>query len=98
MSAITRSARGEECQVRISGCCNEDTETTVLAHIGGAGMAMKHNDIEASYCCSTCHDIIDGRSLSSFSQTQIKLWHHEGCMRTRKILIDKGLITIECKQ
>ena len=98
MSRITKSARGEECQVRIPGVCNHNPETTIFAHINGGGMGMKQLDTEGSYCCSSCHDALDGRAKAwaEFSSNDpiIKLYHHEGAMRTRKILIDKGLIKI----
>jgi len=94
MSKITESARNEPCQVRIDGICSHDPSTTVLAHIGGGGMGFKNPDIEASYCCSSCHDAIDGRIQTEFSRELLELWHHQGAMRTRKKLIEKGLIVI----
>ena len=95
MSKIRKSAKGQDCTVRIPGICNFMPETTVLAHINGGGMGTKHSDIEAAYCCSSCHDVIDSRAKCSQHQwAQIKVWHHEGAMRTRKILLDKGLIVI----
>ncbi len=95
MSKITKSARGEECQVRIPGYCNFDNDTTILAHVNGGGMGMKNLDIEASYCCSTCHDVLDGRIKTAWTDQEIKLWFFESAMRTRKILIDKKLILIK---
>lgn len=94
MSKITKSAKGEQCQVRLQFVCNGDPETVVLAHIGGAGMGMKQPDTEAAYCCSACHDVLDGRVKTKISVAMLKLFHHEGAMRTRKKLIDKGLILI----
>ena len=94
MSKIAKSARNEHCLVRIDGVCNFDDSTTVLAHIGGGGMAYKNNDIEASYCCSSCHDVLDGRVQTKFSKDLLDLWHHQGAMRTRAKLIEKGLILI----
>ena len=95
MSKITQSARGEDCQVRIPNICNHNPETVVFAHIGGGGMGMKQPDSEGAYCCSDCHDAIDMRSNQGFAATAMKLWHHEGAMRTRKILIDKGLLILK---
>ncbi len=98
MSKITKSANGELCEVRIPGVCNYNPETTVFAHIGGGGMGIKQPDTEGAYCCSACHDELDGRTRKleefPFRVELLKLHHHEGCMRTRKILIEKGLITI----
>jgi hypothetical protein len=93
MSKITKSARGEECQIRIPGHCNHDASTTVLCHINGGG-GMKQPDTEAAYGCSACHDIVDFRVASGMLRSFVMLYHHEGAMRTRKILIDKGLLVI----
>jgi hypothetical protein len=94
MTKITESARGEQCQVRIPGVCNHNPETTVLAHLGGGGMGMKQPDCEGSYCCSDCHSVIDGQvpRPEGWTKSDITLAHHEGCVRTRSILIDKGLL------
>jgi len=92
MSKIRNSARMEECQVRIPFICNGTPETTVLAHLNGGGMGKKHHDIHGAYCCSACHDAIDGRSKTSYTKDQLKLWHLEGIIRTQKILIENNLI------
>lgn len=99
MSKITKSARGEDCQVRIPGACNRNPETTVFAHINGGGMGMKQPDTEGSYCCSGCHDVIDGRDRYNprgleWDLEYVHLAHLEGCIRTRAILIEKELIKI----
>ena len=93
-SKIRTSAKGEECQVRIEGYCNFNPETTILAHLGGAGMALKSNDIHAAYCCSACHDVIDKRIHTNWADNQIIVWFYDGMVRTQLILIDKGLIKI----
>ena len=94
---IRESARGEDCQVRIPGTCNFNPETTILAHVGiGGGMGSKASDIEASYCCSSCHDLIDGRVNNAVHmKTQIKLMAYEGAQRTRQILVSKNLIKLK---
>ena len=92
MTKITQSAKGEECQVRIPGVCNHNPETTVFAHLGGGGMGMKQPDSEGAYCCSACHDVLDLRTKYQRPTLEIRLAHHEGAMRTRKILIEKGLL------
>jgi hypothetical protein len=95
MSKITESAKGEECQVRIPGVCNHNPETVVFAHINGGGMGKKQPDTEGAYCCSACHDELDGRTHNNYeTKDGLALLHHEGAMRTRKILLDKGLIKI----
>lgn len=96
MSKITQSAKGEQCQVRIPGYCNHNPETTVAAHLGGAGMGLKHPDSEIAYTCSGCHDVIDGRVPAvGYLRQDIYLMHLEGCVRTRKILIEKELIILK---
>ena len=91
---ITNSARGEECQVRIPAHCNFNPETTIPAHLNGGGMGTKHNDAFIAYCCSDCHNVLDGHVTANFTQNEIKLMHHEGVVRTQYILIEKGLITV----
>ena len=57
-------ARGKQCYVRISGVCNRNKETVVLAHVrkaGVAGTGQKPPDLCALPACSNCHDTMDGR-------------------------------------
>lgn len=91
---ITQSAKGEDCQVRLEGVCNFNPETTVFAHIGGGGMARKAHDIHGAYCCSSCHDAIDGRVRlkPARSRDELRFYHYEGMIRTQTILLEKGLI------
>ena len=88
---ITDSARGEDCQVRLGGVCNFDPATTIFAHINGGGMGYKSHDIHGSYCCSSCHDVIDGR-VPYDGYYNPTLAHYDGMVRTQMILIEKGLI------
>lgn len=91
---ITKSARGEECQVRLPGICNFNTETTIFAHIGkDGGMGSKVNDIHGAYCCSACHDEIDRRTrLMDATEAELYSWH--GVQRTQNILVAKNLIKV----
>lgn len=65
-TAIRRSARDEECTLRIRDVCNHLTDTTVLCHSNsladGKGMGLKAPDTKACYGCSACHDVMDGRA------------------------------------
>lgn len=90
----TKSARGQECQVRLVGVCNFNPETTVLAHLNGAGMALKHLNIHGSYCCSSCHNALDGKYNTEYSINELKLAHYDGVIRTQKIMIDAGLLKL----
>lgn len=94
MSKLRKSARGRECQVRIPGVCNGNPETTVLAHLSGGGMGMKRPDIHGAYCCSACHDVVDGRSgfADEHKQMMYHIWHLEGVIRTQEIMLREGLI------
>ncbi len=92
---LRNSARGQDCQVRIPGICNFRPETTVLAHVGSSsGMGMKPVDTEAAFCCSACHDAIDGRIKTEFNRLELKLMAKEGAERTRAIWLEQGLMKI----
>ena len=96
-SALTKSAKGQECQIRIPGVCNFDSETTVPAHLPGGGMGMKHSDIHIAYACSACHDAVDGRNHDVYDQyaiDELKLMHLEGMVRTQILMLKAGLIKI----
>ena len=61
-------ARGKPCLVRLTGICNWDDSTTVLAHIrraNVAGMGQKPPDTCAVWACSSCHDEIDRRTRNN---------------------------------
>lgn len=94
MSKITKSAKGEECQIRIPGYCNNNPETVVFCHLGGGGMARKSSDIHGAYGCSSCHDSIDGRTITTWTKNQLKVWFYDGLVRTQLKLIEKGLIDL----
>lgn len=91
---ITKSARGQDCQVRLPGICNFNSETTVYCHVGGAGMGRKANDIHGAYGCSSCHDALDHRISCGFDSVELQVYHYDGMVRTQLILMEKGLIKI----
>ena len=80
--------------VRIPGYCNFNPETTVLAHINGAGMGLKHADIHGAYCCSACHDVIDGRVQTDHDPAYIRIWHLDGVIRTQDKMIKDGVLRL----
>lgn len=94
MSKITKSARGEDCQVRLYGVCNGNPETVVLAHLNGGGGGMKHSDIHGAYACSACHAWLDGGYVKNASREDRDLYHLQAMVRTQLILIEKGLIKV----
>jgi len=92
---IRDSAKGEDCQVRIAGVCNFNPETVVFAHLGGGGMGAKVSDIHGAYCCSSCHDAVDGRIMQVTNpRFVIELAFYDGMVRTQNILVEKGLIKV----
>jgi hypothetical protein len=64
MTAIRRSAKGQECDLNITGICTYDTDTTVWCHSNlyadGKGMAIKANDEAGCNGCAACHAFYDG--------------------------------------
>jgi hypothetical protein len=91
-SKYTRSAKGQPCQVRVPGICNHDPETTVFAHLNGAGFGTKYEDIFGAYACYACHNWLDGGYASlDVSRNTRDLWHLQGVVRTQKIMIDEGI-------
>jgi hypothetical protein len=92
MSKLRKSAREQICLVRIPFICNHDTTTTVLAHLNGGGVARKTPDIEGAFCCSSCHDAIDGRAKTDFTHNELELMHRQGATRTRDYWVKTGMI------
>ena len=90
----TKSARGQECQIRIPSICNRNSETVVFAHIGGGGMGMKRNSLAGSYACSSCHDAVDGRTPTEFKIWSLQRMHLEGMLRTQEIMIKDGVLVL----
>jgi len=96
LSKIRKSAKLQECQVRIPGVCNFDETTTIPAHKNGAGMALKSSDSQLAYCCSSCHDVVDHRvKIKEFTYDEILIMFYEGIFRTQLLLIEQGLIVIK---
>jgi len=94
-SKIRKSAKGEECQVRLMGVCNFNPETTIFAHLGGGGMGRKQPDLFGAYCCSDCHSVVDGQvNRNDFFPDELTIYFYQGIIRTQQILLDKGLIKI----
>lgn len=93
---LRKLAKGQDCQVRLPDICNFNPETTVLAHYrlsGTCGVGMKPPDLLGAWCCSDCHNVIDGRVPSKdCDYAWIRLEFAEGCLRTLNKLIEKGLL------
>lgn len=92
MANLRKEARGRECQVRLPGICNGNSETVVLAHYRMAGLCgtgMKPADLFGAWCCSSCHDEIDRRTrLTDAGDANVA--HLEGVIRTQAVLLSEG--------
>lgn len=91
------AARGQPCLVRIPGVCNGNPETTVLAHIGIAGirgMGKKPVSLCATWACAACHDVIDGRVKSTLSREYIKACAMDGVLRTLTYISTSGTLSV----
>ena len=86
---ITKSARGENCALRVPGVCNHDNDTVQLCH-AGKGTAKRNEDWWGVYGCKACHDWMDGNVQDPDRELYIKDAIHE----TQAKLIQKGLIVI----
>lgn len=99
MSKITQSAKGMECQIRIPGACNHNSETVVWCHANGLasgkGIGMKSFDLSGAFGCSDCHSIYDRRRKHGYlTYEQVQVCFFEGHLRSLKILIDIGLVKL----
>lgn len=91
---LTKAARDRECQVRLPGICNGNSETVVLAHYrmaGISGTGMKPHDLLGAWACSACHDEIDRRTRR-MPMEDARLYHLEGMVRTLNTLIAEGAV------
>jgi len=72
MANLRKLAEGRDCKLRLPGICNRDSSTVVLCHLkrGWCG-SLKPPDIVGVWGCSACHDVIDRRVKSEFTEEQI---------------------------
>lgn len=88
-------ARGRDCEARILGICNSDPATVVSCHRNGAGTGYKAPDWDVAWCCSSCHDVIDGRRDAGYYSQDVRDYFfqkaHEGTMNT---MFELGLVTV----
>ena len=55
---LRKSARGQDCTLRIPGVCSHDPEQTVLCHVSTkrtSAMAGKNHDNFSFEACAPCH-------------------------------------------
>lgn len=95
---VRDSAKGQPCAVRILNVCNYNPETTVYAHLAGIrfGHGMGHKTCLGAYCCSDCHDAVDGRAYSKYGDeplpSEIRVAFYAGVLETTIKLIEQGLL------
>ena len=96
MSKIRKSARNEDCSVRLPSVCNFNPETTIFAHLGNSfSAANRSNDIHGCYCCSDCHDVIDGRRKTTLAVIDLQIAKYDAMMETQLKLMEKELLCIK---
>jgi len=94
---LTKEAKGRDCTVQLFPYCNFNPETTIFAHFNSEskGVALKSENWWGSFCCSDCHDIIDGRrAVDDISPLEIEQAKFRSLHRTLKIQIEEGNIKI----
>ena len=90
MTNLRRMAQGRDCQARLTGICNGNVETTILAHFrltGLSGIGHKSPDLIAGWLCSACHAWVD-----THKDCQTQLDFCKAVFRTQAALIKEGLI------
>lgn len=89
---IRASAKGEDCTLNIAGVCNYNPETTVFCHFPSEdkGMGIKSSDFSGGYGCSSCHDLIDGRSNIELPEGTKEWYMRRSTYRTFKRLEAQG--------
>jgi hypothetical protein len=99
--AITRSARGRSCQIRIPGGCNFDVSTTVWCHANGSAsgkpLGGKSHSIHGAYGCFICHAMYDRRENPPPGMTyaEVEACFEDGHHRSLNILMMLGLVVIK---
>ena len=96
--ALTESAQGEECTLRLAGICSYRTDTTVWAHLPdeSKGGSTKADDISGCYACQACHDVIDGRCRTHTLTAEDREWYMRRAQtRSMRRLLEKGILILK---
>ena len=96
MGKLTRNARMQPCTLRLPRC-NGDTATTVGCHLPSVskGTGIKSEDWWLVFACSSCHDIIDGRTPHTIPQDVILDRMLKGLHETLRLQFQAGLLLID---
>lgn len=95
--ALRDSAQGRCCTLQIPGICNGNPETTVLCHLPSSthGMGYKSDDYWAVFGCSSCHDVIDGRTPYDWRPGELEETYLHALHQTLRIWFDMEMIYIK---
>ena len=75
--------------------CSHNPETTVLAHLNGGGMGMKHSDFFGAFSCGSCHSWLDGGYAKHHDREYRDLMHLQAMQRTQQWWIDNVMVVIK---
>lgn len=101
MTPIRKSAKDEDCTLRLPGVCQNRTDTVVWCHensyAAGKGMALKARDECGAYGCALCHEIYDGQVTRPAWLTEEEV---DSCFEIGKklsliVLKRKGLLPVK---
>lgn len=96
MTPIRKSAKGENCTMRIPNVCNGNRDTVVWAHSNraedGKGMGMKARDEEGCYACVACHSWLDGGYAGHMPRSLVETYFDLARSESQAILKRKGLM------
>lgn len=97
---FTKSANGQDCQVRLDFVCDAVPDTVIFAHLpygGLSGTGMKARNIFGAYCCHACHMVIEKQTplpINFKDHNEVLVYAYQGMLRTQEIMISKGLIKV----
>jgi hypothetical protein len=95
MGKLTRHAQLQPCTLRLPGC-NGDTATTVFCHAPSVskGTGIKSPDWWGGFACSSCHDLVDGRTPTHLPEVIIKDAWLRSIHETQRIFFRDGLLMV----
>lgn len=95
---IRNAARDKTCHFNIVGYCNYDSSTSVMAHMPTDDFlsGYKSTDLASlAVCCSSCHDVIDGRVKHQVSESDLNFYMRRAQTRTLNMLFEMNIISIK---
>lgn len=88
-------AQNKPCMIRIPGICTHDPEKTVLAHfrmLPYCGGSLKPDDAVAAWADGPCHDAVDGRLKTDYTEDELHRFFADGVIRTVAELRGAGIL------